>query len=73
MSSRSQYSDRRPSSDLLGSRTEEASAFDKWLRRELSRAYDTAMHEPLPDNLLRALSIRMSPAHGEGAGRQRVN
>lgn len=30
-------------------------AFDQWLRRELSRLYDEALIEPVPDELLRLL------------------
>lgn len=30
-------------------------AFDLWLRRELTRLYDDALHEPVPEELLRLL------------------
>ncbi|MGG5808871.1 NepR family anti-sigma factor [Falsiroseomonas sp. CW058] len=30
-------------------------AFDRWLQRELSRLYDAALSEPVPDDLLRLL------------------
>lgn len=30
-------------------------AFDRWLRRELTRLYDDALSEPVPDELLRLL------------------
>lgn len=35
-------------------------AFDRWLQRELSKLYDDALSEPVPDDLLRLL--------GEGSG-----
>ena len=30
-------------------------AFDPWLRQELSRLYDSALSEPVPEELLRLL------------------
>ena len=30
-------------------------AFDRWLRQELSRLYDSALSEPVPEELLRLL------------------
>ena len=30
-------------------------AFDRWLRQELSRLYDSALAEPVPEDLLRLL------------------
>ena len=33
-------------------------AFDRWLRQELSRLYDTALAEPVPEDLLRLLRQR---------------
>lgn len=30
-------------------------AFDRWLRQELSRLYDSALAEPVPEELLRLL------------------
>lgn len=30
-------------------------AFDRWLRQELSRLYDSALSEPVPEDLLRLL------------------
>jgi hypothetical protein len=30
-------------------------AFDRWLQRELSKLYDDALSEPIPDDLLRLL------------------
>jgi hypothetical protein len=34
---------------------QDAKAFDDWLRQELSRLYDAALTEPVPEDLLRLL------------------
>lgn len=36
----------------------EPRAFDLWLRRDLCRTYDPALHEPLPDAMLDLLPDR---------------
>ncbi len=36
--------------------------FDRWLRGELTRLYDSALSEPLPEDLLRLLQNPMPPA-----------
>ncbi len=36
-------------------------AFDHWLQQELTRLYGAALHEPLPDSLLRLLDERLPP------------
>jgi hypothetical protein len=41
-------------------------AFDAWLRGELSRLYDVVMREPVPDELLRIL--HESPPGTAGRG-----
>jgi hypothetical protein len=33
-------------------------AFDRWLRQELARLYDTALSEPVPEELARLLRDR---------------
>lgn len=38
-------------------------AFDRWLRRELARLYGAALHEPVPDNLLRMIAKAPLPRH----------
>lgn len=36
-------------------------AFDRWLRGELTRLYDDALSEPVPDELLRLLDGKPAP------------
>ncbi|WP_203075345.1 hypothetical protein [Falsiroseomonas ponticola] len=36
-------------------------AFDRWLRQELSRLYDSALSEPVPPELLRLLEEGEKP------------
>ncbi|MBW8269553.1 hypothetical protein [Caldovatus aquaticus] len=38
-----------------------AAAFDRWLRRELARLYGAALHEPVPDSLLRMITEALPP------------
>ena len=38
-------------------------AFDRWVQEELSRAYDEALEEPVPESLLRLIR---EPAKGHG-------
>jgi hypothetical protein len=33
-----------------------ATAFDRWLRQELTRLYGAALDEPVPDDLLRLIA-----------------
>lgn len=37
------------------SRTGGDAAFDRWLRQELTRLYDSALSEPVPEEMLRLL------------------
>jgi hypothetical protein len=42
----------------------DACAFDVWLHGELARLYDSALREPLPEELLRILREDPSPKTG---------
>jgi hypothetical protein len=43
------------SSRLLPDRGPAGEAFDRWLRDELARLYDTTLSEPVPEELARLL------------------
>ncbi len=44
-----------PPATMTGSGAGTDAAFDRWLRQELSRLYDSALSEPVPPELLRLL------------------
>lgn len=53
-------SDRRPS--RMPDRQSQT-AFDRWLQAELSKAYESALREPVPDDLLKLIN---DPVQGRG-------
>jgi hypothetical protein len=44
-----------PSAAMPAAAAQDTKAFDDWLRQELSRLYDSALTEPVPEDLLRLL------------------
>jgi hypothetical protein len=51
-----------PSGPPPAGAAQDTKVFDDWLRQELSRLYDAALTEPVPEDLLRLL-------HGAGGRR----
>jgi hypothetical protein len=44
--------------------------FDRWLRSELTRLYDSALSEPLPEELLRLLQSSPATASSKDSAAQ---
>jgi len=57
MSNRAQHVECRRTLGWIGQPDEDCPAIDAWIRRELSRAYDAVLREPLPPALLQLVSI----------------
>jgi hypothetical protein len=51
---------RPPVAEAPAATAQDTQVFDAWLRQELSRLYDSALTEPVPDELLRLLQPAMS-------------
>ncbi len=47
--------DKEPKRTAAGARGKEKDAFDLWLRRSLHEAFDPALEEPVPEEILRLI------------------